>query len=67
MDKPIKIRPRPNVVVGSGKLIIPPPGTKRKRMHVLEAEARRRRLLLIGAVLIATLVVGVVIGRFLLP
>ena len=53
MDKPIKIRPRPNVVVCSGKWTKSPPGSRRKykRMHVLEAEARRRRLLLLGATL----------------
>ncbi len=69
MDKPIKIRPRPNVIVVTGKATYPPPGSrpKGKRMHVIEAEERRRRLLLLGAAFLGVLAFGVAIGRFLVP
>jgi hypothetical protein len=67
MDKPEKIRSRPDVIIFRGKWIPTPPEDRRKykRMHVLEAEARRRRLLLLGTAILAVLSLGLVIGRYL--
>ncbi len=67
MDKPEKARSHPNVITIHSKMIPCPPGTRGKRMHVLEAEARRRHLLLLGTALLAVLALGVAIGRFLMP
>jgi hypothetical protein len=49
--------------------ILPPGGRKRRivTMAQLERQAARRKWLMISAAVAAALVVGVLIGRFLLP
>jgi hypothetical protein len=68
MDKS-KLRPRPNVLIANGPTIHIPPGSRRKvkRLHVLEAETRRRKYLLIGTALLMALAIGMLVARFLLP
>jgi hypothetical protein len=68
-DNPAK-SPRRGLAQGfTGPAINFPPGhrPKGKRLEVLEREAAQRKRLLIGAAIAAALVVGVLIGRFLIP
>ena len=70
MAKPLNIRPRPNVIVIKCKMHPLPPGTKsRARLpRGLETELPSRwgRWSIAGVVL-AILVLGVAIGRFVVP
>jgi hypothetical protein len=63
-DKPGRVLP-PNCF--AGKAIPAPPGRKVKNMAQLEREAARRKWLLMSGAVAAALVVGALIGRFLLP
>ena len=63
-DKPGRVLP-PNCFVV--KAIPVPPGRKVKNMAQLEREAARRRRLLISGAVVAALVTGILIGRLLLP
>jgi hypothetical protein len=65
---PEQFRVLPTVFI-KGKGVNYPPGQRPKgtTMAKQEAKAARRRWLMIGAALAASLVVGALIGRFLLP
>ena len=45
----------------------PGTGPKTKRMAQYEAEAARRKWLVISGAIVSALIIGVLIGRFLLP
>jgi hypothetical protein len=69
MDKPAPNSAAVRNPVRTLKVTNYPPGTgpKTKRMAQYEAEAARRKWLMISGAIVSALIIGVLIGRFLLP